>query len=87
MRYEKAGELKESDFKRLCGVKKETFFLMCEVVTEVYSQETRGRKSELSIEDQLLPTLGYWREYRTRVSFGAGFRFARIECFAHCLEG
>lgn len=82
MRYEKAKELKESDFKRLCGVKKETFVTMCEVVKEVLSRETRGRKSGLSAEDQVLLTLGYWREYRTRVSFGAGFRFARIECFA-----
>ena len=86
MRYEKARDLKESDFKRLCGVKKETFIVMCEVVREVLSRETRGRKSGLSVENQVLLTLGYWREYRTRVSFGAGFRLARIECFAHCSE-
>ena len=63
MRYEKARDLKESDFKRLCGVKKEAFVTMCEVVKEVLSRETRGRKSGLSAEDQVLLTLGYWREY------------------------
>ena len=70
MRYEKAKELKDQDFKRLCGVKKETFVTMCEVVKEVVSRETRGRKSELSVEDQVLLTLGYWREYRTMFHLG-----------------
>lgn len=70
MRYEKAKQLKDSDFKRWCGVKKETFVTMCEVVTEVYSRETRGRKSGLAVEDQVLLTLGYWREYRTMFHLG-----------------
>ena len=29
MRYEKAKKLKDGEFKRLCGVKKETFIEMC----------------------------------------------------------
>ena len=73
MRYEKAKDLKESDFKRLCGVKKETFTTMCEVVNEVLSRETRGRKSGLAVEDQVLLTLGYWREYRTMFHLGQDF--------------
>ena len=72
-RYEKVKELKESDFKRLCGVKKETFVTMCEVVKEVLSRETRGRKSGLAVEDQVLLTLGYWREYRTMFHLGQDF--------------
>lgn len=73
MRYKKANELKESDFKRLCGVKKETFVMMSEVVKEVLSRETSGRKSGLSVEDQVLLTLGYWREYRTMFHLGQDF--------------
>jgi len=73
MRYEKAKELKDQDFKRLCGVKKETFVTMCEVVKAVLSQETRGRKSGLSVEDQILLILGYWREYRTMFHLGQDF--------------
>jgi len=73
MRYEQAKELKDRDFKRLCGVKKETFLLMCEVVKEVVSQETRGRKSGLATEDQVLLTLSYWREYRTMFHLGQDF--------------
>lgn len=73
MRYEKAKGLKDTDFKRLCGVKKETFVTMCEVVKEVLSRETRGRKSGLAVEDQVLLTLSYWREYRTMFHLGQDF--------------
>jgi hypothetical protein len=73
MRYEQAKDLKDRDFKRLCGVKKETFLSMCEVVKEVLSRETRGRKSGLAAEDQLLLTLSYWREYRTMFHLGQDF--------------
>ncbi len=34
MNYEDVKNLKPSDFKRLCGVSKETFAVMCEVVSE-----------------------------------------------------
>ena len=73
MRYEKAKQLKDSDFKRLCGVQKETFTTMCEVVKEDLSRETRGRKSGLAVEDQVLLTLGYWREYRTMFHLGQDY--------------
>ena len=73
MIYEKARELKESDFKRLCGVKKETFFEMCEIVKAVSSRETRGRKSVLAAEDQVLLTLSYWREYQAMFHLGQDF--------------
>lgn len=74
MKYEQAKDLKPPDFKRFCGVKKETFLVMCEVVKEVFGQETRGRKSALSVEDQILLTLGYWREYRTMFHLGQDYR-------------
>jgi len=73
MKYEKASNLKDKDFKRLCGVKKETFQAMCEVVKEVVSRETRGRNSDLSVEDQVLLTLSYWREYRTMFHLGQDY--------------
>ncbi len=73
MRYEKAKDLKEQDFKRLCGLKKETFLTMCEVVKEVLGRETRGRRSVLAAEDQVLLTLSYWREYRTMFHLGQDF--------------
>ena len=73
MRYDKAKDVKAKDFKRFFGVKKETFETMCEVVKEVVRQETRGRKSDLSAEDQVLLTLSYWREYRTMFHLGQDY--------------
>lgn len=65
MTYEDVKNLKDGEFKRLCGVTQETFAAMCGVVSEFKQQHNRGRKSNLSIENQLLLTLSFWREYRT----------------------
>ena len=73
MKYEKAKNLKDKDFKRFFGVKKETFEKMCEVVKEVLSQDNRGRNSDLSAEDQILLMLSYWREYRTMFHLGQDY--------------
>lgn len=62
MTYEDVKNLKDGDFKRLCGVTKETFVAMCEVVLEYKERNSRGRKSNLSIENQVLLTLSFWRE-------------------------
>ncbi len=70
MRYEKANELKDGEFKRLCGVKKATFLEMCELVEVSKKLERRGRKSKLSTENQVLLTLTFWREYRTMFHLG-----------------
>ena len=70
MNYEDVKNLKAGDFKRLCGVTKETFAAMCEVVHEHKQAMKRGRKSHLSIENQILLTLSFWREYRTLFHLG-----------------
>ncbi len=70
MTYEDVKNLKPSDFKRLCGVSKETFAAMREVVREHKRQTRRGRKSNLSVENQLLLTLSFCREYRTLFHLG-----------------
>ena len=63
MRYETIEHLKDSDFKRLTGVQRETFELMLKVVEK--GLRNFGRPSKLRRADQLLMTLMYWREYRT----------------------
>jgi hypothetical protein len=70
MTYEDVKNLKDGDFKRLCGVTKETFAAMCRVVSEFKQLHSRGRKSNLSIENQVLLTLSFWREYRTLFHLG-----------------
>lgn len=67
MTYEQHKDLKPEDFKRLYGVNKETFNRMVSVVTEQVEQKKKksGKPSKLSIENQVLLGLEYWREYRT----------------------
>jgi len=63
MYYETIKQLKDSDFKRLTGVQRETFVLMLNVVEK--SLRDFGRPTKLNRADQLLMALMYWREYRT----------------------
>jgi hypothetical protein len=63
MRYETIKHLKDTDFKRLTGVQRETFEKMLVVVEK--GLRNFGRPTKMSRADQLLMTLMYWREYRT----------------------
>ena len=68
MRHEEVDEgLPPGEFKRLTGVKRETFEQMLGVLQQSERRKKRsGRPSKLSLADQLLLTLMYWREYRTQ---------------------
>ena len=63
MNYETIKQLKNSDFKRLTGIQRETFEQMLTVIKK--GLRDFGRLPKLSRADQLLLTLMYWREYRT----------------------
>ena len=63
MHYETIEQLKDSDFKRLTGIQRETFTQMLAVIEK--GLRDFGRPPKLSRADQLLMTLMYWREYRT----------------------
>ena len=72
MRYEEAKKLKPEEFKRLSGVRPETFETMVKIVKEaVLNKKKTGRPSHLSIENQIMMTLEYWREYWTYFHLGA----------------
>jgi len=83
MLYSSIIALAPSSFKRRVGVKKSTYLAM---VREIKKEEAKrkkkrrkrnkknaGRKPTLSIEDQLLMTLMYWREYRTQFHIGIDY--------------
>lgn len=71
MTYERRKNLKQSEFKRLCGVRPKTFEKMVEVLSpHLNRQGKRGGQSKLSVANQLLITLEYWREYRTYFHIG-----------------
>ena len=66
MTYEKIRNLTPENFKRLCGVRKETFSQMVQLLRKNAKTKTKtGRPAKLSLENQVLMTLEYLREYRT----------------------
>jgi hypothetical protein len=74
MSYLLVKNLESTEFKRLCGVTPATFEQMVKVVTvEKILAKKSGRPSKLSIEDQVLMTLEYWREYRTHFHIGVSW--------------
>jgi hypothetical protein len=71
MQYQQAKHLKPAEFKRFWGVKLETFKQMVEIVRQHEGQKKKtGRPGKISLEDQILMTLEYWREYRTYFHIG-----------------
>jgi len=71
MRYENIKDWKNTDFKRLTGVKRETFEKMLAVINK--ELPNFGRPPKLKRADQLLMTLMYWREYRTQFHIAGSY--------------
>ena len=83
MRYEKLKELRCEQFRRLTGVKKATFEKMVIILREAKDRmrSKGGRRSKLSIEDMLLLTLEYLREYRTYFHIGNSYGISESTAF------
>ncbi len=66
-KYDKLNDLNDVEFKRVVGVKKETFELMCNVYDKYHANKKRagGRPNKLSVGMQILFMLEYYREYRS----------------------
>jgi len=75
MKYDQIQGMEDEKFRRLTGVKYKTFNTMVEILTEADNKKKSkgGRKSKLSIEDQLLMALEYIREYRTYFHIAKGY--------------
>ena len=67
MKFETVKGLDDERFRRLTGVKRTTFEKMVLILQEAdKAKKARGgRKNKLSIENMLLMSLEYMREYRT----------------------
>lgn len=66
MRFLELQSLPPDQFKRFCGVSPPTFELMLSALQTAVEQRPKpGGPSKLSLADQLLLALQYWREYRT----------------------
>jgi hypothetical protein len=72
MRFDSVKELKGEAFRRLTGVQRSTFQVMTALLfaAKCKQKAAGGKPNTLSIEDQLLMMLEYWREYRTYFHIG-----------------
>ncbi|TDG94921.1 transposase family protein [Cardinium endosymbiont of Culicoides punctatus] len=70
MKYEHIHQLNAEKFHSLTGVDYESFTKMVTKLVDADNQKKAqgGRKNKLRIEDQLLMTFEYLREYRTYLS-------------------
>jgi hypothetical protein len=67
VKYEIVRELDDEKFRRLAGVKRTTFDKMVSILEHADREKKSrgGRKNKLSIQNMLLMSLEYIREYRT----------------------
>ena len=72
MKYERIKGYKANQFRQVTGIKPSTFDAMVRVLRMTKEAE-RGRRRKLSIEDALLATLEYYKEYRTYECIAASY--------------
>ena len=82
-KYEKSKKLSAKNFKRLIGVKRKTFETMAEELSIAYEEKHKkgGRLPKLTVENQLMLALEYWRQYITFAELGFSYEVA--ESTAH----
>lgn len=89
-KYEELKQLSYKHFRRLTGVKLQTFQKMVSILSkaENNSRENRrrraGRRGKLCIEDKLLMALEYLREYRTYFHLGRSYGLSESACYRSC---
>jgi hypothetical protein len=89
-KYEELKKFTPRQFRRLTGVKRETFDIMVNILKEAERGERNrrrnkaGRRSGLSIEDRLLMALEYLREYRTYFHLGTSYGLSESACYRAC---
>ena len=75
MRFEQLKNLSNTKFRRYTGLKRDNFDIIVLIVS-TYQRQTKikaGRPCNLSIEDQLVMLLEYYRESRTFFHLGVGY--------------
>jgi len=76
MKYETLTGYSDEKFRRITGVKRLTFEKMLEILRRGFALKHAkgGRKPKLPLEDMLLATLEYIREYRTYAHIAASYQ-------------
>lgn len=84
--YKQVNKLKDAQFRRKTGVKRNTFNKMVEIVREAEEGRKKilGRPLKLSYEDQILMALEYLREYRTYFSLAQIYELSESNTYKIC---
>ena len=88
MRWQIVKKQNEANFKRLVGVKLDTYEKMVSEVKRINASQPkkvigkkRGPKSTLSWYDKVLMMLMYYREYRTFAHIAADYNISEPQCW------
>ena len=83
MKYNKLEQYKDDKFRRITGIKRETFENMTEILKEAEAlrRAKGGPKPLLIVEDMLLATLEYLREYRTYAHIAPSYGLSESQIY------
>jgi biotin synthase-related radical SAM superfamily protein len=83
MKYANMAKYREGQFRRITGVRRSTFEKMLEIlrIAETIRRAKGGPKPKLTLEEMLLATLEYLREYRTYAHIAAGYGVSESQMF------
>ena len=81
-KYEQVSALSNNQFKRYIGVSRKIFEVMVLLVSQAEKKRKKkaGRTAKLSLEDQLLMSLSYYREYRTFFHLATDYGLSESNC-------
>ena len=83
MKFENLINLSGQQFRRITGVKRSTLDKMVEIVSaaDKIKKAKGGRPNRLTIENRILMTLEYLREYRTYLHIAASYGISESNTF------
>jgi len=83
MKFEQIKAESAEGFRRLTGVKRTTFDVMTTILrkAETLLKAQGGKPNKLSIEDRLLMSLEYLREYRTYFHISRSYGISESACY------
>ncbi len=83
MRFEQIKDEYEEEFRRLTGIKRRTFEVILTILGEAEAvlKAQGGKPNKLALEDRLLMTLEYLREYRTYFHISRSYGISESACY------
>lgn len=83
IKFEQIKDESEEGFRRLTGIKRTTFAVMLGILrqAEIVLKAQGGKPNKLAMENRLLMTLEYLREYRTYFHISRSYGISESACY------